>query len=95
MGAPLTDPSTYHRLVGKLNFLQHTRPDISYVVQHLSQFLQFLQAPQVPHLLAGIHVLRYFLMPLILGFFSIETLISAYWLTQILTGLLVLFLDVQ
>ncbi|XP_070057831.1 uncharacterized protein [Nicotiana tomentosiformis] len=30
MGEPLSDPSTYRRIVGKLNFLQHTRPHIAY-----------------------------------------------------------------
>lgn len=56
MGTLLTDPSTYGRIIGKLNFLQHTRLDISFGIQHLSQFLQ---APQVPHVFASLHVLRY------------------------------------
>ncbi|XP_019239846.1 PREDICTED: uncharacterized protein LOC109219834 [Nicotiana attenuata] len=56
MGASISNRSLYRRLVGKLNFLQHTRPDISFSVQHLSQFLHH---PQVPHMLAALHVLRY------------------------------------
>lgn len=35
-GILLSDPSHFWRFVGKLNFLQHTRPDISFSIQYLS-----------------------------------------------------------
>lgn len=56
IGDPISDPSTYRRLVGKLNFLQHTRSDVLFSIQHLSQFLQALH---VTHMITFFHVLRY------------------------------------
>ena len=39
-GEPLHDPGRYRRLMGKLNYLTITRPDISFSVSVVSQFLQ-------------------------------------------------------
>ncbi|XP_019242035.1 PREDICTED: uncharacterized protein LOC109222085 [Nicotiana attenuata] len=55
-GELLSDPTHYRRLIGKQNFLQHTRPDISFFVQHLGQFLN---AHRTGHLHDVLHVLRY------------------------------------
>jgi len=55
-GPVLDDPEPYRRLIGRLLYLTLTRPDISYAVQHLSQFLRSLAEP---HYQAVVHVLRY------------------------------------
>ncbi|GKV14238.1 hypothetical protein SLEP1_g25140 [Rubroshorea leprosula] len=55
-GSPLSDPMQYRRLVGKIIYLTITRPEISFAVHTLSQFMQ---APRQPHLDATMRVLRY------------------------------------
>ncbi|XP_030541862.2 secreted RxLR effector protein 161-like [Rhodamnia argentea] len=52
----LGDPSAYRRLVEKLIYLTMTRPDISYVVQTLSQFMQ---NPKESHMNAVLKVVKY------------------------------------
>ncbi|XP_039165828.1 uncharacterized protein LOC108958244 [Eucalyptus grandis] len=52
----LEDPSSYQRLVGKLIYLIMTRPDISYAVQTLSQFMH---SPKQSHLNAAFKVMKY------------------------------------
>lgn len=56
MGLLIFDPSYYRCILGKLNFLTNTRPDLAYVVKTL---IQFMQNPYESHLQALHHVLHY------------------------------------
>ncbi|KAG8495219.1 hypothetical protein CXB51_012817 [Gossypium anomalum] len=52
----MQDVSTYQRLMGRLLYLTNTRPDISYAVQHLSQFMQ---NPKKFHYEAALRIIQY------------------------------------
>ncbi|XP_071728975.1 uncharacterized mitochondrial protein AtMg00810-like [Rutidosis leptorrhynchoides] len=54
--AELADKGQYQRMVGKLIYLAHTRPDIAHVVGVVSQFMH---QPQVHHMEAVFRIIRY------------------------------------
>ena len=55
-GELLRDPGRYRQLVGKLNYLTITRPDISF---HVSVVSHFLQSPCDSHWDVVVRILRY------------------------------------
>jgi transposase InsO family protein len=55
-GEPLRDFTLYRHLVGSLVYLTFTRPDISYAVHQVSQFMA---APRSTHFSAVLRILRY------------------------------------
>nr|KYP70981.1 Retrovirus-related Pol polyprotein from transposon TNT 1-94 [Cajanus cajan] len=55
-GEPLDDPERYRRLVGRLNYLTVTRPDIAFPVSVVSQFIN---DPRDSHWTAAMRILRY------------------------------------
>ena len=52
----MSNLSLYRCLVGSLVYLTITRPDISYAVHQMSQYLS---APRSTHYVAVLHILRY------------------------------------
>ena len=56
-GSLIEDPTLYRSLVGKLNFLTNTRPDLAYTVQNLSQYMQKPRTSHWQSLL--LHTLNY------------------------------------
>ncbi|RVX21560.1 Retrovirus-related Pol polyprotein from transposon TNT 1-94 [Vitis vinifera] len=58
-GSAPIDKGRYQRLVGKLIYLSHTRPDISFSVSVVSQFMN---NPTEKHMIAVIRILRYLKM---------------------------------
>jgi len=77
MSKPVEDPSLYRRLVGALQYLIFTRPDITYVVQ---QICLFMHDPREEHMHALKCILRYIQSTMDFGChlcpFSTSTLIS-------------------
>ncbi|GJX36837.1 ribonuclease H-like domain-containing protein [Tanacetum coccineum] len=55
-GKPVSDPTLYRSLAGALQYLTFTRPDISYVVQHICLYIH---DPRDPYFIALKHILRY------------------------------------
>lgn len=55
-GDPFDKPKLYHNVVGALQDLTITRPDLSYVV---NQVCQFMHAPTTNHWMAVKRILRY------------------------------------
>jgi hypothetical protein len=62
MGNSLVDAHLYQHMVGKLNFLLQSRPNIGFVLGNVSQFCTH---PQKPHLDVVKHIYRYVKGPLI------------------------------
>ncbi|KAL4272573.1 hypothetical protein GQ457_13G015750 [Hibiscus cannabinus] len=69
-GQLLDDPHLYQRMIGRLLYLTHTRPDITYVVNLLSQFVS---SPRTPHLQVVYHLLSYIKSSPGLGLFFSST----------------------
>ncbi|GKB99374.1 ribonuclease H-like domain-containing protein [Tanacetum coccineum] len=89
---PVLDNVTeYQKLIGKLIYLTHTRPDISYSVHCLSQFMH---KPLKSHLKIALKVLRYLKSSPGIGIhifdqanpnFSLEAFVDADWAKCIIT----------
>ena len=66
VGDEIEDPTMFRRIVGSLIYMTITRPDLSYAVGLVSQFMQ---VPRKPHLDAVRRILRYVKSTLHYGLF--------------------------
>ncbi len=87
-GNLVEDITMYKRIVGSLIYMTITRPDLSYVVEVVSQFMQ---TPRKPHLDAVRHILRYIKHTLQCGIFyetksqlQIHGYMDANWVGNVL-----------
>lgn len=78
----LPNSSVYQRLIGKLIYLTITRPDISFVVHVLSQFMY---APKQSHFSAALKVLKYLkeILFVVLCFIRTISFVCVLFVTQI------------
>lgn len=53
---PFSDPTEFHHLLGALQYLTLTHPDIAFMVNHITQFMA---RPTMIHLIAAKRVLYY------------------------------------
>lgn len=88
-GDPLDDVSMYRRLIGRLMYLTISRPDITFTVNRLSQFMAH---PRTPHLHAIHHLLQYLKSTLGQGilfpansFMKISAFVDADWGSSVVT----------
>ncbi|XP_015162151.1 uncharacterized mitochondrial protein AtMg00810-like [Solanum tuberosum] len=88
-GTHLTDATRYRRVLGRLQYLSFTRPDIAYAVNKLSQFMK---APSDLHWKAVKRVLRYLRGTIQLGLrvtpideFNLHVYSDADWVGTLLT----------
>eukprot|EP00253_Pinus_taeda_P034902 PITA_34902 len=78
--SPEVDATLYRQLVGKLLYLTHTRPDLSFAVGLVARFLQ---NPRESHWKAAKRILRYVREAEYRG--AVEASKEALWLRQILS----------
>jgi hypothetical protein len=67
-GEVFPHPDQYRRLVGKLIYLTNTRPDISFAISMVSQFMS---ASRLPHWEACICIVKYLKVTLDVAYFIV------------------------